>query len=55
MTTCLEKSCSFGILCESFVNVYQSCVCPSFPFGFEGEMWDLIELIPDHSLSVYFE
>ena len=24
------------------------CVCPSFPFGFEGGMWDLIVLIPDH-------
>ena len=24
MTTCLGKSCSFGLLCVSFVNVYQS-------------------------------
>ena len=23
MTTCLGKSCSFGLLCVSFVNVYQ--------------------------------
>ena len=23
------------------------CVCPSFPFVFEGGMWDLIVLIPD--------
>ena len=22
MTTCLGKSCSFGLLCMSFVNVY---------------------------------
>ena len=28
------------------------CVCPSFPFGFEGGMWDV--LIPDHCLSIYF-
>ena len=27
----------------SFVNVYQFvCVCASFPFGFEGGMWDRI-------------
>ena len=30
------------------------CVCPSFPFGFEGGMWDLLVLIPDHCLSIYF-
>ena len=41
MTTCLGKSCSFGPLSMSFVNVYQS-VCSSFPFGFECGMWDLI-------------
>ena len=29
------------------------CVCPSFPFGFEGGMWDVILFIPDHCLSVY--
>ena len=36
MTTCLEKSFSISLLCVSFVNVYQFCVCPSFPFGIEG-------------------
>ena len=30
------------------------CVCPSFHFGFDGGMWDLIVLIPDYCLSVYF-
>ena len=30
------------------------CVCPSFPFGTEGGMWDVIILIPDHCLSIYF-
>ena len=30
------------------------CVCPSFPFGIEGGMWDVIVLIPDHCLSIYF-
>ena len=34
------------------------CACISwafvtFPFGFEGGMWDLIVLIPDHCLSIY--
>ena len=30
------------------------CVSPSFPFGIEGEMLDVIVLIPDHCLSIYF-
>ena len=38
----------------SFVNVYQFCMCPSSPFCFEGGMWDLILLIHDHCLSIYF-
>ena len=37
----------------SFMNVYQF-VFVHFPFGFEGGMWDLIALIPDHCLSIYF-
>ena len=49
MTTCLGKNCSFGLLCVTFVNV-----CPSFPFGFEGGVWDLNVSIPDHCLSIYF-
>ena len=28
-------------------------VCASFPFGFDGGMWDLILLVPDHGISVY--
>ena len=54
MTTCLGKSCPFGLLRVSFVNVYHFCGCLSFPFVFEGGMWDLIELIPDHCLSICF-
>ena len=30
------------------------CVCVIFPFGFESGMWDLIVLIPDHCLLIYF-
>ena len=28
-------------------------VCASFSFGFEGGMWVLIVLVPDHCLSFY--
>ena len=35
------------------MDVYQFFVCPTFPFGFEGGMWDLIVLIPDNCLSIY--
>ena len=38
----------------SSVNVYHFFVCPSFPFGFVGGIWDLVVLIPDHCLSIYF-
>ena len=53
MTTRLVKSSSVGLLCVSLVNVHQY-LCMSFPFGYEGGMWDLIVLIPDHCLSIYF-
>ena len=53
MTTCLGKSCLFSLLGVSFVNVYQLYVCPSFPFGIEGGIWDVIVFIPDHCLSLY--
>ena len=39
-----EKSCSFGLLCASFVNILSIGVCASFSFGFEGGMWDSIVL-----------
>ena len=42
MTTCLGKSCSFGLLCVYFVGVCQVCVYPSFPFGIEGRIWVVI-------------
>ena len=29
-------------------------VVSSFPFGFEGRIWDLIVSVPDHCLSFYF-
>ena len=54
MTTCLGKSCLFGLLC---VNVDQFGVCASTlseTFGFEGGVWGLVLLIPDHCISLYF-
>ena len=53
MTTRLGKSCSFGLLFVSFVGVCRP-MCPSFAYGFEGGMWNLNVLIPDHFLSIYF-
>ena len=29
------------------------CVCVSFPFSYEGEMWKLIVLVPNHCLSLF--
>ena len=46
MTTCLGKSCSFGLLCVSCVNVYQCLYVSFFPFWFEGGVWVLTVLIP---------
>ena len=54
MTTYLGKSCSFAILYVSFMNVYQFFSVCLFPFRFEGGMLDLVVLIPDHCLSIYF-
>ena len=42
-------------------SVYLACFffffffvnCNTFPLGFEGGMWDLIVMIPDHCLSIY--
>ena len=55
MTICLGKSSPFGLLCVFREHLSFFYLYPSFPFSFEGEMWDLIVLIPNHCLSVYFE
>ena len=55
MITCLGKSCSFGLLCVSFVGVCGFFVFVLFfLFGIEDRMWGVIVLIPDHCLSIYF-
>ena len=30
------------------------CMYASFPFSFEGGMWDLIVLDPDNCLSIFY-
>ena len=45
---------SVNCACLSWALV-KFCVCPSFPFGTEGWMWDVIVLIPDHCLCIYFK
>ena len=54
MSTCLGKSCSFGLLCVSFVTVYKFVCMLLSLFASEGGALDLIVLIPGHYLSVYF-
>ena len=50
MTTCLEKRCFMRyIVCVGRESV-SFCVCAYVPFGFEGGMWDLILLVPDHGM-----
>ena len=53
MTTCLGKSCSFGLL-RAFRKLLSIYVLSCFPFGFEGRMWYLFVLVPDHCLSFTF-
>ena len=44
---------SVNCTCLSWALV-KFCVCPSFPFGIEGGIWNVMVLIPDHCLSIYF-
>ena len=54
MTTCLGRAV-YSVYCACLLWAFvKFCVCPSFPFGIEGGMWDVIVLIPDHCLSIYF-
>ena len=53
------ESVSEGFLTYSYreclsLEFEKFCVCPSFPFGLEGRMWDLTVLILDHCFSIYF-
>ena len=61
MTTCLGKSCLFGLPRVPFVNCCQFMkplsiyVFSYFPFGFEGRIWDLIVSVPDHCVPFFFD
>ena len=50
---CERSVYSVYYMCLSWAFV-KICVRPSFPFGIEGRMWDVIALIPDHCLSIHF-
>ena len=52
MTTCLGKSCSFGLPSVAFVNVYQ--IVYFFLLLFLDGIWDSIVLVLDSFLSFYF-
>ena len=39
---------------RAFRKLMSIYVFSSFPFGFEGRIWDLIVSVPDHCLSFYF-
>ena len=54
MTTCLGKSCLFGLPRVPFVNCCQFMYLVISLLVFEGRMWDLIVSVPDHCLSFYF-
>ena len=39
----------------SFRDRVSVCICASFPFGFEGRIWNLIVLVPDYfPFTLYF-
>ena len=51
----MEQSCPVGLMCTSFVNVYQYLYESFFMFGFQDEILDLIVLNYDYCLSIYFQ
>ena len=42
---------SVNYTCLSWA-LFKFCVCPPFPFGIKGGMWNVIVLIPDHCFSI---
>ena len=43
MTTCLGNSCLFDYTVRVFRGpFFKFCVCPSFPFCIECEVWNVI-------------
>ena len=55
MTTCFEKELFIRLSVCVLRGRFSVCETASFPFGFEGGMWDWIVLVPDHYLRfTYF-
>ena len=53
MTTCLGKPELFiRFTSRAFRKLLSVYVFSSFPFGFEGRIWDLIVSGPDHFVDV---
>ena len=48
------KDLFFRFTARAFRKLLSIYVFSYFPFGFEGRMWDLIVLVPDHCLCFYF-
>ena len=54
MATDLRKILFIRFSVHAFRECSSICACASFLFDFEGGMWGLIVLVPDHCLSLYF-
>ena len=52
MITCLGRIVHL-VYCMWPFRGLSVCISVSFPFSFEGVMWDL-NVIPDHYFSIYF-
>ena len=53
MTTCLGKSCSFGLPRVPVVNCCELMYLDIFPFVFEVRVWDLIVSVSDNCSSFF--
>ena len=47
------KELFIGFTARAFRKLLSVYVFSSFPFDFEGRIWDLIVSVPDHCLSFY--
>ena len=51
MITFLREKLLIRFALYGYHEMLSICLCASFPFGFEGGMWDLI--VPDHCPAFY--
>ena len=52
--TIWQRAAHSGFTVCVFCECFSVCMCASFPFSFEGRMWELIVLVPDYCLSIVF-